>query len=278
MMVAGVIAPASQAIGQTQSMPVGIVEDPCPPPLERPAELKSLEAKGMLAIRDSQSAVVKSYLSELGRRRSADPVSLCVYKAANAVLERADGASPTVVFIGDSITDLWPDFDPRYFAGGFVGRGVGSQTSAQGLLRFQQDVVELHPKVVHILFGTNDIAGLGGPTTLTRIEHNLKAMAQLAAVNRIAVVIGTLPPLKLPGAGAGNSLTPNVRALNDWIRAFGKTQHIRVVDYFAKLSDGAGDYRPVLTTDGVHPSMAGYQAMEPLAAEAIRAAALDRGQ
>jgi hypothetical protein len=48
------------------------------------------------------------------------------------------------------------------------------------LLRFRADVVELQPKAVVILAGTNDIAGNAGSVTLDQVEDNLASMAELA--------------------------------------------------------------------------------------------------
>src|SRR5262249_35547864 len=87
-----------------------------------------------------------------------------------------------VVFMGDSITDNWRE--PQY--GGFfpgkpyVDRGISGQTTPQMLLRFRQDVLALHPDVVVILAGTNDIAGNTGPTTDEEIEGYLTSMCELA--------------------------------------------------------------------------------------------------
>src|SRR4029077_6219545 len=112
----------------------------------------------------------------------------CRYRAANIERLAKKEAPPIAVFTGDSIPDFWPGLYGEFFTSShFLGRGIGAQVSSQGLSRFQQDVVELHPKVVHILYGTNDIAGLGGPTTFENIQNNLIAMVQMARANNIAV-------------------------------------------------------------------------------------------
>ena len=66
---------------------------------------------------------------------------------------------PKVVFMGNSITDCWPDAHMEFFVDNqFVGRGISGQVSSQMLVRFQEDVINLKPLVVVILCGTNDIA------------------------------------------------------------------------------------------------------------------------
>lgn len=66
---------------------------------------------------------------------------------------------PLAVLMGDSITDNWDREDPDFFPeNNIVCRGISGQTSSQMLIRFRQDVIELHPKYVVILAGTNDLA------------------------------------------------------------------------------------------------------------------------
>ena len=62
----------------------------------------------------------------------------------------------------------------------YTGRGISGQTTPQMLLRFRQDVINLKPKAVVILAGTNDIAGNTGPMTDEEIEGNLASMSELA--------------------------------------------------------------------------------------------------
>ena len=79
-----------------------------------------------------------------------------------------------IVFMGNSITQGWIEQRPEFFAGKpYINRGISGQTTPQMLLRFRQDVINLKPKVVVILAGTNDIAGNTGPSTLEMILDNL---------------------------------------------------------------------------------------------------------
>ena len=260
--------------GGPPSGPVGIVDDPCPAPMQPPPEMEALQKAGPRALFESRSPAVVAFLQEENRRRSQDRAGLCRYRAADAELIARAGPVPAAVFIGDSITDFWPNLDGGFFtADHFVGRGIGAQVSSQGLLRFEQDVIELHPKVVHILYGTNDIAGLAGPTTYEDIQNNLIAMVQLARVNHIAVVIGTILPIShLPGGPPDPTLTAKIVAMNAWIREFGRREKVAVADYYPALADANGAFRPELNSDGVHPTLAGYRVMEPIARAALQAA------
>jgi lysophospholipase L1-like esterase len=255
-----------------QNDPVGIVDNPCPPPLPRPPEMAAT-APGARP-NAAASPAVAAYLQEQARRRAADRGGMCRYRADDEAFLAAHNRAPTAVFIGDSITDFWPGLDGTFFTGAnFVGRGIGAQVSAQGLMRFEQDVIALHPRVVHILYGVNDIAGLGGPTSLQNIRNNLTAMVQLARANHIAVVIGTILPIThLPNGVRVPAIDPNIVAMNQWLRDYGKREHIPIADYYPALSDGAGGFKADLNSDGVHPTLAGYRVMEPLTRAAIQAA------
>ncbi|MEY3039043.1 MAG: hypothetical protein RLZZ593_185, partial [Bacteroidota bacterium] len=87
------------------------------------------------------------------------------YQSDNARILR-EKTPVQVVFMGNSITQGWADMRPEFFEDhGFVGRGIGGQTTPQMLLRLRQDVLELKPKAVVILAGINDIAQNTGPIT-----------------------------------------------------------------------------------------------------------------
>ena len=78
---------------------------------------------------------------------------------AFAQVNRNLTVEPEVVFMGNSITEGWFNYHPDFFKkNNFACRGIGGQTSSEMLVRFRQDVIELHPRVVAILAGTNDIA------------------------------------------------------------------------------------------------------------------------
>ena len=96
---------------------------------------------------------------------------LAHFKEANMNLGPPAPGEKRVVFMGDSITEGWHLDSPSGFPGkGYINRGISGQTTPQMLVRFRQDVIDLQPKVVVILAGTNDIAGNTGPMTLEETE------------------------------------------------------------------------------------------------------------
>src|SRR5512132_1239549 len=126
------------------------------------------------------------------RAQEQDWASLARYRHANDSLPAPAPGEHRVVFMGNSITDVWARFFPEMFPGKpYVGRGISGQTTPQMLVRFRQDVIALKPSVVVILAGTNDIAGNTGPSTLEMIEDNIVSMTELARANGIRVVLSS---------------------------------------------------------------------------------------
>jgi len=112
---------------------------------------------------------------------------LARYRAEDAALATTATNENRVVFLGDSITDYWKLAD--YFSGKpyvVINRGVDGQSTPEMLVRFRQDVIDLKPKVLVVLAGTNDIAGVTGRTSNEDIEANYASMAELARAHRIA--------------------------------------------------------------------------------------------
>jgi len=202
--------------------------------------------------------------------------NLAHYADLNSALSPPARAKPRVVFLGDSITEGWRDADPGYFAPTVsidrIDRGISGQTSPQMLLRFQQDVVALHPAAVHIMAGTNDIAGNWGAMPLESTESTIAVMAELAHANGIRVIIASVPPARSFPWRPNLQPGPAVVRLNQWLRTYCRQHGDTYVDYYSALTDGALGIRPELASDGVHPTPAGYALMRPLTESAIRRA------
>jgi len=190
---------------------------------------------------------------------------LCRYRNSNRAV--ADG--PRAVFIGDSITEFWLTIAPALFADGIVDRGISGQTSQQIAGRFYQDVVRLHPRVVQILCGTNDIAGNAGPTSPDEYANAVLAMTDIARANGIAVVLGAIPPAGMFNWRQGYRPAREIIALNTWLRTLAAQRGMVFADYHTALADPTGAMKPGLSSDGVHPNAAGYAVMEPIARAAV---------
>lgn len=219
---------------------------------------------GLDQYRASRIAVFADDYGELAR-----------YREANKRLGPPSPGEDRVVFFGDSITDIWHLDD--YFPGKhYVNRGIGGQTTSQMLVRFRQDVVNLQPKVVVILAGTNDIAGNTGPIGNRDIEANYASLYELARANGVRVVYSSVTPVSDYTEKSKDFFAQRPRErilqLNTWLKRYCARNHIVYLDYFDAMVDDKGMLREGLSEDGLHPNDAGFKVMAPLAEKAIQKA------
>lgn len=188
------------------------------------------------------------------------------YAEANAALAPPGGDDFRVVFMGDSITEGWSDAYPEFFEGKpYINRGISGQVTAQMLVRFRQDVLNLRPRVVFILAGTNDIALNQGSISLEAIAGQIESMAELSWANGIEPVICSVLPASHYPWREGPDPATDIPRLNAMLRAYAERIGFRYLDYFAAMDDGSNGLQADLTTDAVHLSRQGYERMSTLA-------------
>ena len=177
-----------------------------------------------------------------------------------------------VVFMGNSITDGWWPADSTFFKeNNFVDRGISGQTTSEMLVRFRQDVINLHPKAVVILAGINDIAHNNGVISLENVFGNLVSMAELAKCHDIQVILcSVLPAYDFPWR-PGMEPAGKVIRLNEMIKDYADKQGLTYVDYHSAMKDARNGLPENLSKDGVHPTLKGYKIMEKIILEAIHA-------
>jgi lysophospholipase L1-like esterase len=151
-------------------------------------------------------------------------------------------------------------------------------TTPQMLVRFRQDVINLQPKVVVILAGTNDIAGNTGPMELADIQADFSSLADLARANGIKVIYSSILPVhnyteKSKDFFAQRS-PQKILLLNNWLRSYCAlaTSGCVFLDYFSAMVDDKGLLKKDLADDGLHPNAAGFKIMAPMAEAAIEKA------
>jgi lysophospholipase L1-like esterase len=241
----GLCMSSAMGLGQTN----GTAAPVTPPPVTTPAP----DVAGMQA-------------------KLADWPQLARYRADNAALAASASGEQRVVFYGDSITDAWGRLPAtgEFFPGkAYVNRGIGGQTTPQMLVRFRQDVVELHPAAVVILAGTNDIAGNTGPMTPEMTEDNLRSMADLAKANGIRVILSSITPVADYPWRKGLEPSGKIKTLNSWMQGYCTNHSITYLDYWTPMADANGGMKEGISFDGVHPNAQGYAIMMPLAQAAI---------
>jgi lysophospholipase L1-like esterase len=234
---------------------------------QAPVAIPSTGHAGLDEYRASRIAVFTDDYGQLQR-----------YRGANGSLRAMPMPKDRVVFYGDSITDNWK-LETYFPDKPYENRGISGQTTPQMLVRFRQDVIELQPKVVVILAGTNDIGGNTGPMLNEDIEANFASMAELAKAHGIRVVFSSVLPVHnyTPKSLEFFAERPPERilALNHWIKEYCATGGCVYLDYFTALADDKGLLKKDLADDGLHPNAAGYKIMATLAEGAIAKAKME---
>jgi lysophospholipase L1-like esterase len=205
--------------------------------------------------------------------RNPDRDGLQRYAEANQKLGAPSPQKPRVVFLGDSITDLWRLNEYYGSERDFVNRGIGGQITGQMLGRMQVDVIGLQPRLVLVLGGINDLAR---GVAVGAIEGNLTMIADLAEAHHIQPMFASLLPVSdyhkdvNPQYARTVHLPPaKILEVNGWLKNFCEQRHFPYVDYYAALVDKAGFLQADLADDGLHPNARGYRLMAPIARAAI---------
>ena len=248
-------------VGLGQSVPAtSPTQVPTPAAAAAPAALAtpsiSREEEQKMEIDDARMKAQLQDWAGLGR-----------YRAANSAV-----AGPVkVVFYGDSITDAWESNGGTFFPGKpYLNRGISGETTPQMLVRFRQDVVNLHPEAVVILAGTNDIAGNTGPSTPEMIEDNFKSMVEIAKANGIRVILASVTPVaSYPWKPSVTDVPAKIAVLNAWLKDYCAQEKLTYLDYWSVMAGPDGGMKPGISLDGVHPNAKGYAIMGPLAEAAI---------
>src|SRR5450755_401985 len=231
---------------------------------QKSAQVPAIPTTGFAGLDQYRASRIAVFTDDYGQLKR--------YRDANAALTPPAAGENRVLFFGDSITDIWKLADS--FPGKpYINRGIGGQTTPQMLVRFRADVIDLQPKVLVILAGTNDIAGNTGPMSLPEIEANYASMAELARLHDIHVVFASVLPV--------NNYTPRAQdffaqrspekilELNRWLKAYCAAKDYAYLDYFSAMVDDKGMLKANLAEDGLHPNAVGFKVMAPLAESAI---------
>ena len=192
------------------------------------------------------------------------------YRADNERIIKS-GEYPEVVFLGNSITELWAAYHPTFFSGhNYCGRGIGGQTSTQMLARFTADVVNLRPTAVVILAGTNDVAQNIYWVEPSKVVDNVVAMCLLARASGIVPIISSIPPCATFRWNTDiKNAAQTIVDINKKLKAYAEANGIMYIDYHAALADKQNGFTKQLSDDGCHPNPDTYYIMEELVLKAI---------
>ncbi len=234
---------------------------------QQTAQTPAIPTTGFAGLDQYRASRIAMFTDDFGQ--------LARYREANAALGAPKAGEDRVVFFGDSITDIWK-LEDSFPGKPYVNRGIGGQTTPQMLVRFRQDVIDLQPKVVVILAGTNDIAGNTGPMRNVDIEANFASFAELAKVHGIKVIYSSLLPVHNYTERSKDFFAQRpqsrILALHDWLKDYCARNNLIFLDYFSAMVDDKGMMKKDLADDGLHPNAAGFKIMAPMAEAAIEKA------
>ncbi|HCF02891.1 SGNH/GDSL hydrolase family protein [Flavobacterium sp.] len=200
-----------------------------------------------------------------------DWANLAKYETQNNQLPPKQSGEKRIVLMGDSITEFWSQIQPEFFTNtSYINRGISGQTTPQMLIRFRPDVLNLHPDVVVILAGVNDIAGNTGPTTNDAIFGNIISMVELAKANAIKVILCSVLPANNFYWRPNEKAAETIIQLNQLIQSYAKEHDIPYVDYHSAMADAKNGLPKEFSEDSVHPNLKGYQTMQPLLEKAVQ--------
>ena len=204
------------------------------------------------------------------RRALMDWSGLTRYGSDDSELVLRKPDEDRVVFLGDEITERWGEGKTPFFRGKpYVNRGITRQTTAQMLVRFRQDVIDLKPKVVVIQAGTNDIARVMGPSSEGAMADHFMSMVELAKLHGIRVVLASVTPVCDCYRNMTQRRSPGrIIGINHWLTDYAKQSGSIYLDYYSALAEGRA-MKKELTVDGLIPTDAGYERMAVLAESAI---------
>ena len=189
------------------------------------------------------------------------------YEEANAHVSQ----KPKAVLMGDSITDGWAKVDSDFFTdNNFVGRGISGQTTSHMLVRFRRDVVDLAPKYVLILAGTNDIAKNNGDISLENILGNIVSMCEIAKANKIKPIICSVLPADRYRWRPEVAPAEDIVKLNAMLKEYADSMKIKFIDYHSVLKNENNGLPAEYAPDGVHPTIECYKIMEQMVLDDLK--------
>jgi lysophospholipase L1-like esterase len=172
-----------------------------------------------------------------------------------------------VVFFGDSITQGWKTLATDFTDLKIANRGISGDTTRGLRYRLKEDVLEVHPKAVSLLIGTNDLALGAEPPVVAKNIQAIVADLHQAAPSMPIVINKVMPRGPRPG-----KFPEQIQELNALLEAaFKKDPQVTFCDTWTLFDDGTGSCKKEEFPDMLHPNAAGYAkwsaALQPIFAK-----------
>jgi lysophospholipase L1-like esterase len=158
-----------------------------------------------------------------------------------------------IVMIGDSITagfdekKLLPDFK-------VINKGINGDSSLGVLKRLQEDVIELKPKIIFILIGTNDLAFGRTDDEIVKTLREILSMLKKSSDKHVVYVQSILPTRNV-------SDRPNdgIISINSQLKILAEKFGFIYLDLHSEMKDENGNLKKNFTDDGLHLSRDAYE-------------------
>jgi alpha-L-fucosidase len=168
-----------------------------------------------------------------------------------------------IVFIGDSIIAEWNESPLFKENSHYINRGINGQTTSQILVRFENDVIQLDPKCIVVLVGTNDIAENNGPISLEIIQQNFLSMVEIAKASQIKIILCSILPVSNYYWNPKIQPLEKIKSLNGFLASLANKEKVFYVDFYAALQENNTMHKNC-SDDGVHPNLTGYAVLNKI--------------
>ena len=204
-------------------------------------------------------------------------LAMCCFSPESvAVAQTVDPAHPVILTLGDSITkgvrsgvtkeQTFASILQREYGQPVFNAGIGGERTDQAIKRLDAAVIQRRPRIVLIMYGTNDSYVDQGKQesriTVQAYRSNLSSMIEKLLLNGIEPIVMTPPRWAADAPTNGINQTPNLS-----LELFAKacrdvaTQNgVPLIDHFAHWTSAetSGKNLRAWTTDGCHPNRLGH--------------------
>jgi lysophospholipase L1-like esterase len=203
----------------------------------------------------------RQYYLQLNAAR-LDPLGLSYYSDQRV---SPDPERNRVVFFGDSRAADWPE--PASLDNfEFINRGIGAQTSAQAVERFEAHVTPLRPQVIVVQVCINDLKTIPlfpelQETIVANCRRNIERMVAEARALKARVILTTIfPPGELSFERRlfwSDEVTEAIEDVNRFMATL-QAEDVIIFDAAAVLADDQGKVQKIYSRDSLHLTEAGY--------------------
>lgn len=185
-------------------------------------------------------------------------------KARQYALFRDFTEKERIIFLGDSLTEFYriEEFFHTYNP---YNRGIAGDKTMDVLERLETNVIDLKPSKVFLQIGTNDLAGLKKASKEAVIENIKKILRRLQeALPRAELYFLSLYPINKKAKFFSiffvlSRNNKDIKAINEQIETFCKTNNISYIDVYSHLLDEKGNLNKNYTIEGLHLNFEGYK-------------------